>query len=75
MNIELIKLKSELIYKKLIVLLAIGGGSGAYTVRFYEHAEYATATFFLVSFLIAGLGIGVNFQELNKIKKQIDKEI
>ena len=37
-----------------------------------ELIKLKSATFFLVSFLIAGLGIGVNFQELNKIKKQID---
>jgi hypothetical protein len=36
-EIEILKFKSELIYKKLIVLLAVAGGSGAYAVRFYEH--------------------------------------
>ncbi len=39
-NLELLKLKSELIYKKIIVLLAIAGGSLTYSVKFYEGGEY-----------------------------------
>jgi hypothetical protein len=75
MNIELLKLRSELIYKKLIVLLAISGGSGAYSVRFYEKSEYGMAIFFLIAFMISAIGISVNYQELNNIKKETDKEI
>ena len=74
MDIELLKLKSELIYKKLIVLLAISGGSGAYAVRFYEYAEYGMALFFLVTFFVSALGVSINYQELNAIKKELDKE-
>ncbi len=73
-KLEILKLKSELIYKKLIVLLAVAGGSGAYVVRFYEEETYGIAIFFLIAFLISGLGIGINFQEINSIKKILEKE-
>ncbi len=73
-EIEVLKLKSELIYKKLIVLLAVAGGSGAYAVRFYEHDAYGIAVFFIVTFLVAGLGIGINFQEINSIKQKLEEE-
>ena len=72
-NIEILKFKSELIYKKLIVLLAISGGSGAYTVRFYEHQMYGITIFFVSTFLVSALGIGINFQEINKIKKRVEE--
>ncbi len=68
-ELDILKLKSELIYKKIIVLLAIAGGSGAYTVRFYEHSEYGIALFFLFIFLIFGFGVAINYQEINKIKR------
>ena len=67
------KLKSELIYKKLIVLLAMSGGSGAYTVRFYEHHMYGITVFFVSFFLISVLGISINFQEINKIKRVVEE--
>ncbi len=73
-KIEVLKLKSELIYKKLIVFLSVAGGSGAYAVRFYEHGAYAMEIFFIVTFLIAALGITINFQEINSIKQILEKE-
>jgi len=60
-KIELLKFKSELIYKKIVVLLAVAGGSGAYSVRFYEHGNVGVALFLIVAFLFFALGIGVNF--------------
>ena len=68
-DLELLKLKSELIYKKMIVLLAIAGGSLAYSVKFYEGGEYGISLFFLLTFLVSGLGVGINFQEINSIKR------
>jgi len=68
-ELELLKLESELIYKKMIVLLAIAGGSIAYSVRFYESGGYGISLFFLLTFFISGLGVGINFQEINNIKK------
>lgn len=73
-EIEILKFKSELIYKKLIVLLAVAGGSGAYAVRFYEHNGYGIAIFFIMTFLVAGFGISINYQEINSIKHQLDEE-
>ena len=73
-DLEILKFRSELIYKKLIVLLAVAGGSGAYAVKFYEHLQYGFAMFFVFTFLLSALGIGINYQELNSIKQQIEKE-
>ncbi len=53
----------------MIVLLAIAGGSIAYSVRFYESTEYGISIFFLLTFFISGLGVGINFQEINNIKR------
>ena len=53
----------------MIVLLAIAGGSIAYSVRFYESGEYGISLFFLLTFFVSGLGVSINFQEINNIKK------
>jgi len=73
-NFEKIKIQADLIYKKLLVLLAMAGGSGAYVVKFYERGEYVILSFFLLAFIFATIGIGVNYFEINDLKKEIDKK-
>jgi len=70
MDLKSIELKADLIYKKLIVLLAIAGG--AYVVKFYERGEYGILLFFLFAFIFSAIGISVNYFEINTLKKQID---
>jgi len=53
--------------------LAVAGGSGAYSVRFYEHGNVGVALFLIVAFLFFALGIGVNFWQINKIKMKIER--
>lgn len=72
--IEKLKLKSDLIYKKLIVLLALAGGSGAYIVKFYERGEYGILIFFLIVFILAAIGISINYYEINRMKRELDHE-
>lgn len=68
-KIDLLSKKADVVYKKVIVLLAASGGSGSYAISGSGMAN--TALFLLFGFFI--VGVIVNYFELNDIKKQLDK--
>ena len=68
-RIDLLSKKADVIYKKLIVLLAASGGSGSYAVS--ESGMTNIALYLLFGFFV--VGIMINYFELNAIKKQLDK--
>jgi len=68
-KLDLLSKKADVIYKKLIVLLAASGGSGSYAISgrgIANIALYLPFGFFVV-------GVIINYFELNDIKKQFDK--
>lgn len=67
-KIDLLSKKADVVYKKVIVLLAASGGSGSYAIS--GSGVVNIALFVLFSFFI--FGVIVNYFELNSIKKQLD---
>ncbi len=67
-KIELLSKKADVVYKKVIVLLAASGGSGSYAVAGSGVANIAI--FLLFGFFV--VGVIINYFELNDIKKQLD---
>jgi len=67
-KLDLLSKKADVVYKKVIVLLAASGGSGSYAISgsgLVNIALYLIFGFFIV-------GVMVNYFELNDIKKQFD---
>jgi len=67
-KIDLLSKKADVVYKKVIVLLAASGGSGSYAISGSGIANIAL--YLLFGFFV--VGIMVNYFELNTIKKQLD---
>jgi preprotein translocase subunit SecG len=67
--IDLLSKKADIIYKKIIILIAASGGSGSYAISTDGLAK--VGLFLLFGFFITG--IIINYFELNRVKKQFDK--
>ena len=68
-KIDLISKKADIIYKKMIVLLAAVGGSGSYAVR--QEGWIQLGLFFVFGFFV--LGVVINYFELNKMKQELEE--
>jgi type IV secretory pathway TrbL component len=71
-KIDILSKKSDVIYKKIVVLLALIGGSGAYGVKFFQENIYILATILGIIFLYSILGIGILYKKLNEIEREMD---
>ena len=63
---------ADIVNKKLIALLAIDGGIGAYAVKFIEENNifgYALG----IIFIIVSVGVAYNYNELNRLKKNMEE--
>ncbi len=67
-KIDLLSKMAEIIYKKMIILLAAVGGSGSYAIT--QHSIFQIMLFVLFGFF--SMGIVVNYFELNSIKKEME---
>ena len=68
-KIDLISKKADVIYKKMIFLLAAVGGSGGYAIK-------QVGVLSLLLFAVAGffsLGLVINYFELNNMKKDLEE--
>jgi len=61
-------------YKKILILLAVGGGSWVYGVKFYEKGIYWLSIILFVLFSFLGLIIVKNYVEMNKILKRMKND-
>ncbi len=68
-KIDLVSKKADIIYKKMIILLAAVGGSGSYAIR---QDGLLSALLFGVS-LVFVVGLVINYFELNKMKKDLEE--
>jgi len=66
---DIIAKKADIIYKKLVVLLATVGGSGSYAISEKGISQY----FLFVIFTIFVVGVIVNYLELNKLKHELEE--
>jgi hypothetical protein len=63
---------ADIVNKKLIILLAIDGGVGAYAIKFIELNNlfgYALGAIFMV----VSIGVAYNYNELNRLKHLIEE--
>lgn len=63
---------ADIVNKKLIALLAIDGGVGAYAVKFIEQNNifgYALG----IIFIVVSVGVAYNYNELNRLKKNMEE--
>jgi uncharacterized membrane protein YraQ (UPF0718 family) len=68
-KVDLVSKIADVVYKKMIVLLATVGGSGSYAISqsgFLQVAMFAIFIFFIV-------GVIYNYFELNGIKKELEE--
>lgn len=63
---------ADIVNKKLIVLLAIAGGVGAYAVKFIEQNNLFGYALGMI-FIVASVGIAYNYNELNRLKHTIEE--
>ncbi len=68
-KIDLVSKKADIIYKKMIILLAAVGGSGSYAIR---QESVLSALLFVVAGIFS-LGLVINYFELNKMKKDLEE--
>jgi len=62
---------ADIVNKKLIALLAIDGGVGAYAIRFIE--QNSLFGYMLgVIFIIVSVGVAYNYNELNRLKQTME---
>jgi len=61
-------------YKKILILLAVCGGSWVYGVKFYEKGIYWLSIILFVLFSFLGLIIVKNYVEMNKILKRMKND-
>jgi len=74
-EIDLLKLETDVIHKKLLIFLGAIAGSWFYAVKFVENANIylnLLAFLFVIIFLIATLGTFTNLIKLSKIEKEIN---
>ena len=61
------------IYKKLLVLIAIAGGFGAYTISFLRDGNAYGYVFAIVFFLVS-IAIFISYTKLNQNIKELEKQ-
>jgi hypothetical protein len=67
-ELEKLKLKTDLIYKKLLIFSAIAGGSWIYGTKLSN----SFISFLLFGFFIfVAIGIAINILKLNAIEKEL----
>jgi hypothetical protein len=71
-DIELISKIIDSLYKKLIVLLAIGGGFGAYSIKFLQDENWVGIGFTFV-FIFVSIAIFYTYIDLNYFVKKLKR--
>jgi len=60
------------LYKKLIVLLAIAGGFGAYAIKFFQNSNWVGCLFAFVS-IVVSIAIFTAYTKLNLYLKELER--
>lgn len=68
---DIVSKEADIVYKKMIPLLATAVGAGSYSILFFKDDFYFFGFFLLVVFAIMSIGIVINYQELSAFKNKI----
>ena len=66
--------KADILYKKVVILLASAGGSGAYAVRFSQDGSFILSVVLGLFFIFSATGIGILYMKLDSLEKEIGYE-
>ena len=73
-SIDLISKVIDGLYKKLVVLLAISGGFGAYAIKFLYESSWV-GYLFAVVFILVSIAIFITYSKLNIFVKKLERMI
>ncbi len=68
---DIISREADIVYKKMIPLLATAAGAGSYAIVFLRDGFYILGFLMLIVFVVMALGIVINYQELSSLKNKI----
>jgi len=69
---DLLSKKVDALYKKLVILLVISGGFGAYAIKFIQSSHWV-GYLFLGTFIFVSIAIFVTYIKLNIFVKQVER--
>jgi len=69
---DLLSKKVDALYKKLVILLVISGGFGAYAIKFIQSSHWV-GYLFLGAFIFVSIAIFVTYIKLNIFVKQVER--
>jgi len=68
---DILSKKADIIYKKVVILLATVGGSGAYSIKFMDEGLYFVAITLGIVFIFGVIGLGTLYKKLDILDKEI----
>ncbi len=72
-KIEALAKLIDALYKKLVILVAIAGGFGAYAVKFLQNANSIGYLFILI-FTIVSIAVFYSYVKLNDYIREIERD-
>ena len=73
-DIEYLSKIIDSLYKKLVILLAISGGFGAYAIKFLSESNWVGYLFATV-FIFVSIAVFVSYSKLNIFVKKLERTI
>ena len=74
--VDMLSKNADVVYKKIIVLLATSGGSAAYAIKFLQEDDKVFYGYlFSTIFILFAIGVFENFLRIKSIEKNIKELI
>ena len=73
-KVDILGKKADILYKKVVILLASAGGSGAYAVKFAQDGSFILSIVLGIFFIFSATGIGILYMKLDSLEKEISYE-
>ncbi len=73
-KVDILSKKADILYKKVVILLASAGGSGAYAVKFLQDGSFVVGIVLSLFFIFSSTGIGILYMKLDGLEKEISYE-
>ena len=73
-KVDILGKKADILYKKVVILLASAGGSGAYGVKFSQDGSFTLGAVLGMFFIFSTTGIGILYMKLDSLEKEINCE-
>ena len=70
-RVDILAKKADLLYKKVVILLALAGGSGAYAVKFSQQGNFLLSVVLGMFFIFSATGVGMLYMKIDSLEKGI----